>query len=118
AGGLAHEENGHGGGHGISDADEGFLGNMAASGARKSKNGGAEKREAEADPVSAAAVRIHPRDYGDDGAQRGDLRKREVHENNATLDDVHAKIGMDAGQDQARQERQNQKRKNLHRMLS
>src|SRR5216684_1281709 len=118
AGGFAHQENGHGGGHGVSDADEGFLGDMAAAGARKRENGGAEKRESKADPVSAAAVRIHPGDNGDDGAQRGDLRKGKVHENDASLDDMHSKIGMDAGKDQARQERQNQKRKNLHRMLS
>src|SRR5467141_4655000 len=118
AGGLAHQENGHSGGHGISDADEGFLRNMAAAAARESENGGAEKGEAEADPVGAAAVRVHPRDNSHDGAQRSDLRESEVHENDASLNNVHAKIGMDAGQNQARQERQNQKRKNLHRMLS
>src|SRR6266852_6663207 len=117
AGGLAHQENRQCGGNGISDADEGFLGNVTAAGARKGENGGAEKRKAEADPVSAAAVRVHPGDNGYDGAQRGDLRKGEVHKNNASLDDVHSKIGMDAGENQARQERQNQKRKNLHRIL-
>src|SRR5216684_8251306 len=41
AGGLAHQENGHGGGHGVSDADEGFLRNMASAGTRKGENGGA-----------------------------------------------------------------------------
>src|SRR6266851_7833709 len=118
AGGFAHQENGHGGGNGVSDADEGFLGNVTAAGACKGENGAAEKGEAEADPISAATMRVHPGDDGDDGTQRGDLRKGKVHENDASLDDVHAEIGMDAGQNQARQERQNQKRKNLHRMLS
>src|SRR6266851_4295266 len=101
AGGFAHQEDGHCGGDGVSDADEGFLGNVAAARARKSENGGAEKRKAEADPVSAAAVRVHPRDNGDDGAERGDLRERKVHENNAALNDVHTEIRMDAGEDQA-----------------
>ena len=63
-------------------------------------------------------MRVHPGDNGNRGAQRGDLRESEVHENDAALDNMHAKIGMDAGQDEARQEWQNQKRKNLHRILS
>src|SRR5580704_11569080 len=111
AGSLAHQENRHSRGDGVSDAYESFLRNMAAARAREGENGSAEKREAEADPVSAAAVRVHPRDNGHDGAESGDLREREVHENDASLNHMHAKIGMDAGQDQARQERQNQKRK-------
>ena len=117
-GSLAHQEDGHSGGNRISDADKSFLGDMAAARARKCENGSAEKREAEADPVGAVAMRVHPGDNGNRGAQRGDLRESEVHENDAALDDMHAKIGMDAGQDEARQEWQNQKRKNLHRILS
>ena len=38
-------------------------------------------------------------------AERGDLREREVDEDDAALDDVHAEVGVDAGQDQARDER-------------
>jgi hypothetical protein len=34
--------------------------------------------------------------------QRRDLGEREVDEDHAPLDDVHAEIGVDAGQDQAR----------------
>jgi len=51
-------------------------------------------------------MRVHPHDNGNGGTQRGDLRESEVHENDASLDDMDTKIGMDAGQDQARQERQ------------
>src|SRR5260370_2137134 len=57
AGGLAHQENGHGGGHGVSDADEGFLRNMASAGAHKSANGGAQKRGDATGPSRADAPR-------------------------------------------------------------
>jgi hypothetical protein len=53
-------------------------------------------------------MRIAARDrqqQRDRRAERGDLREREVHEDDAALDDVDAEIGVDAGQDQARDER-------------
>ena len=34
-------------------------------------------------------------------AQRRDLRQREVDEDDAALDDVHAEVGVDAGEDEA-----------------
>ena len=34
-------------------------------------------------------------------AERGDLRERQVDEDDAALDDVHAEVGVDAGEDQA-----------------
>ena len=37
----------------------------------------------------------------DRGAERGDLREREVDEDDAPLHDVDAEIGVDAGEDQA-----------------
>ena len=37
-------------------------------------------------------------------AQGRDLGQGEVHEDHAALDDVHAQVGMDAGQDEAGRE--------------
>ena len=41
-------------------------------------------------------------------AQRRDLRQREVHEDDAALDHVHAEVGVDAGEDEAGHERRGQ----------
>ena len=41
---------------------------------------------------------------GHHGAQRGDLREREVDEDHASLDDVDAEVGVDSRQDEARDE--------------
>ena len=60
AGSLAHGEDGGSGRDGIGNADESFLRNVAAASAGKRKNAGAHKREAQAKPVSAAPMRIHP----------------------------------------------------------
>ena len=67
-GGFAHQQNSHSRSNGIGDADKGFLGDMAAASARKGENGSAEKGEGQTDPVGTAAVRIHPRYNGYDGA--------------------------------------------------
>ena len=49
--------------------------------------------------------------HGDRGAERRDLREREVHEDDAALDDVQAEIGVDARDDQAGDDRRRQKLK-------
>ena len=41
--------------------------------------------------------------------KRRDLRKREIDENHPALDDVHAQVGVDPGDDQARRKRQREK---------
>src|ERR1700738_3607036 len=115
AGGFAHQKNGERGSYGVSNTDESFLGNMAAPCSRKSENGGADKSERQADPIGAATVGIHTRDDGHNGAQGGDLREREIDEDNAALDDMHPEIGVNAGENEAGHKRQNQGRKNLHR---
>ncbi len=38
-------------------------------------------------------------------AERGDLRQRQVDEDHAAFDDVHAEVGVNTGQDQARDKR-------------
>ena len=105
AGGFAHEEDGGPGSYRVSDADESFLRNVAAPCARKRENGSAEKGEAEADPVGAAAVRVHPDENSHRGTQRGDLCESEIHEDDAALDNMHAEIGVNAGENQARNKR-------------
>ena len=46
--------------------------------------------------------------HRDGGAERRDLRERQVDEDDAALDDVHAEIGVDPGQDEAGGERRRQ----------
>ena len=46
----------------------------------------------------------------DGGAERRNLRERQIDEDDAALDDVHAQIGVDAGEDQAGGERRREKR--------
>src|SRR6266436_8732165 len=104
AGGFAHEQDGGGGSNGISDADKSFLGNVASARASESKDSGAQEREREADPVRSAAVRVHADDDGNGSSKRGDLGECKVHENDAPLDHVHAKIGMNPGENEARDE--------------
>ena len=56
-------------------------------------------------------MRIAARDrhqQRDGGAERRDLREREVDEDDPALDDVHAQVGVDARQDQAGDERRRQ----------
>src|SRR5438093_1148789 len=110
AGGFAHEEDGGGGSNGVSDTDESFLGNVASARASESEDSGAQEREREADPVRGTAMRVHADDDGNSGAKRGDLRESEVHKDDATLDNVHAKIRVDPGQNEARDERCEQER--------
>ena len=48
---------------------------------------------------------------GDRRAERRDLREREVHEDDAALDDVQAEVGVDARDDQARGDRRGEERR-------
>jgi hypothetical protein len=54
----------------------------------------------------------------DDRPERGDLRQREVDEDHAALDDVHAEVGVNAGENQSGQKRQIEKRKNVSHLAS
>ncbi len=71
----------------------------------------ADEREAEADPVDAGGVRIaagERQQHRERRAERRDLRERQVDEDDAALDDVHAEVGVDAGEDQAGGKRRRQ----------
>ena len=78
---------------------------MAA--ANRREDGGTDEREEEAHPVNRRGVRVAapPRQQNRDrGAKRRDLRKREIDKNDTPLDDVHAQIGVNAGDHEARDE--------------
>jgi len=50
-------------------------------------------------------MRVHANDNCDGGTERRDLCEREVHENDTSLDNVNAKVGVNASKDQTRDER-------------
>jgi hypothetical protein len=99
----------------ITDADDRFLRNPRAAAANRREHERADEREREADPVDDPAVWIaagNRQQQRDRRAERRDLRERQVHEDDAALHDVHAEIGVDAGEDQTRDERRRQKLQN------
>ena len=51
---------------------------------------------------------------GDGRTEGGDLGEREVDEDHPALDHVHAQVGVDAGQDQARHEGRQEQLENAH----
>ena len=71
----------------------------------------ADEREREADPVDDRRVRVAGRDrhqQRDRPAERRNLRQRQVDEDDAALHDVDAEIRMNAGEDEAGDERRRQ----------
>jgi hypothetical protein len=46
-------------------------------------------------------VGVQTGDDGDGGAERGDLRERKIHEDNAAFDDMDAEIGMNPRKNKA-----------------
>ena len=50
-------------------------------------------------------VWVHANHNRDGSAKRGNLSERQVDENHAALDDMNAKVGVDAGEDEARDKR-------------
>src|SRR5215467_4924792 len=100
-GGLAHRKNRSRRRNGIGDSDKGFLRDMPATGTRERKNRSAQEGKPEAKKIRAASVRIHADEDGDRGSQRRNLGESKVHKDDTSLDHVHAKIRMNAGQDQA-----------------
>ena len=61
----------------------------------------ADEGEAEREQIRHAGVEIEAGEVGDGRAQGGDLRQREIHEDDAALDHVNTEVGVDAGEDQA-----------------
>src|SRR6266446_6362214 len=97
AGGFAHEQDGGSGSHGVSNADKSFLGNVASAGASESRDSGAN---------------------GDGSAESRDLGKGQVHKNDPTLDHMHAQIGVNPCENEARDKGCEQERQNFHPAVS
>ncbi len=64
-------------------------------------------------------IAVRQRQQQRDGrAERRDLRERQVDEDDAALDDVDAEVGVDAGQDQARDERRREELQDRHELIA
>ena len=110
---LAHRQNRRRGRHRVADADDRFLRNPRALAADGREHERADEGEREADPVDhrRMGIAVRPRrQQRDGGAERRDLRQRQVDENHAALDDVHAEVGVNAREDQAGRETRQQER--------
>ena|SRR5438045_4544707 len=101
AGSLAHGQDGGCGGYSVSDANKGFLRNVASAGACEGKNSGSNKGERQAEPVCPASVRVHANQDRDGCSEGSNLRECQIDKDDSTFYDMYAKIGMDSGQDQA-----------------
>ena len=110
---FAHGEDRRGGRDGVADADDRFLRNPRALAREWSRRRTAPmKREREADPVDDRPVRIAAADrqqHGDGRAERRNLRQRQIDEDDAAFDHVNTEIGVNAGENQAGDERRRQK---------
>ena len=109
--GLAHRQNHGSRGHGVRDADDGFLRDVRLVALDHREDERADEREGQAHPVDRGFVRIVALPDGDRRAQRRDLREREVHEDDAALDDVQAQVGVDARDDERGGDRRKQELK-------
>src|SRR4029450_14099635 len=65
----------------------------------------AQNGKAEARKIRLPGIQLEPEEKGAGGAQSGDLGERDVHEDHLSAQDMKAKIGMDAGEHEAHQER-------------
>ena len=59
-------------------------------------------------------MHVHAHEDGNGRAQSSNLRKSEVNEDDAALHHVNAQVGVDASENQAGNERQNQEWQNFH----
>ncbi len=81
---------------------------------REGKNRRSQKRETERIEVSRRRMEIVSHQVGDGGPERGDLSQRQVHEDDAALDDVNAEIGVDSRQNETGDERRKQQLQQGH----
>src|SRR5439155_2684714 len=100
SGGFAHGQDGGGGCNCIGYADESFLRDVTAPGARESKDRSTYESEAQAKPVSTSSMRVHANENGDSSAQGGNLRQREINEYHSAFHNVDTQICMNTGENQ------------------
>src|SRR6266542_2402780 len=113
--GLRHHENRHSRRDLVHDPDDGFLGDARlVVRARHREDPSAEEREAEREEIGGGGVQVVAGQVRDRRTESGDLGERKVHEDHAPLDDVHAEVGVDSGEDEARDEGRQQDLENAH----
>ena len=78
------------------------------------EDGRADEGESQRPEVADAGVQIVSGQEGDRRTERGDLREREVDEDDPSLDNVHSQIRMNAGENEARQKRRDEEHQNIH----
>ena len=113
--GLAHDEDGGRGGDGVDDPDDRLLRDAClAMHAGEGEDCRSDDRESERPEVAHAAMEVVARQERHCRAQRGDLREGEVDEDDPALDDVDAEVCVNAGENESRQERRDEKHHNVH----
>src|SRR5207248_3674590 len=83
-------------------------------GAHQGKDQCSQEGKSQADPIRRATMWVHSSRNSDRRTQGSNLRQGEVNENHSPLDDMNAKIGVNAGEYQTRQERQDKKWQDFH----
>ena len=107
------EEHGGCGRDGIDDADHGLLGHVTPPATRQREHQRPDERSGEAERVRLPGVGLPAEEERRRRAEGGDLRERDVHEDDLAGEDVDAEIGVDAGEHQAHEERRPQEREEL-----
>ena len=74
----------------------------------------AQESEPEREEVGRGGVQVVTGQISHGRPKRRDLRERQVDENDAPLDNVHTEVGVDPGQDQARDESRQEDLKDGH----
>jgi hypothetical protein len=118
---LAHRQDRRGRRDGVDDADDGLLRDARVRRvmrARQREDRRPRDREPQRPEVGHRIVQVVSGQVGHRGAERGDLREREVDEDDPPLHDVQAEVGVNAGQDQTGHERDHEKREDVHHFLS
>jgi hypothetical protein len=100
-----HEEHGRRGRHGVDDPDHRLLRDAALSAPGQGQDAGAQQGRAETGRVGHERLDRQVQEERDGRPERGDLGERDVDEDDLARDHVDAKVGVDARQDQAHQER-------------
>ena len=92
---VDHQDRGRRGDH-VDHADQRLLRHARAPGAREGEQHGREQREGERVAVGCRALRRMAEHEGRGRAERGDLRQRQIDEDDFARQHLDAEIGVDA----------------------
>ena len=101
AGALAQDQDGSRRRDDIDDADERLLGDALVAAACEGQHDCPHEGKPEGEGIALPVMHIVAGEQGDAGAEGGSLGQREVHENDAALDNVQPEINQQPGEDQA-----------------